>query len=161
MPERIVIMGVAGCGKTSVGEALGHAIGAPFIDGDALHPQSNIDKMAAGSPLKDEDRWPWLDEVGDALANAKTTLIIGCSALRRAYRDRIRDKAGPVIFIHLSGSRELILQRMASREGHFMPVSLLDSQFATLEPPQADERFLTVDIDQPLEEITAGIVARL
>ena len=155
--QRIVIMGVAGCGKSSVGTALSAATGLPYRDGDDLHPPANLARMAAGLPLTDADRWPWLDLVAAELA-ARAPLLIGCSALKRAYRDRIRQGAGgPVLFVHLSGSRAVIEARMAARRGHFMPVTLLDSQFATLAPPGADEAHLTVDIDQSL----AAIVARL
>ena len=157
MTQRIVIMGVAGCGKSSVGAALSHATAIPYRDGDDLHPAANVAKMAAGSPLTDTDRWPWLDLVAAELARS-APLMIGCSALKRAYRDRIRAGAGgPVLFIHLSGSRAVIEARMAARKNHFMPASLLDSQFAALEPPGTDEPHLTIDIDQPL----AAIVARL
>jgi gluconokinase len=158
---RAVLMGVAGCGKSSVGEALALLLGVPYRDGDDLHPLANVEKMRAGIALGDADRWPWLELVGAALA-ADAPLIIGCSALRRRYRDRIRQAAaGPVVFIHLSGSRAVIEARMAARKGHFMPVSLLDSQFAALEPPEPDEDALSVDIDQPLAAIVAAIAADL
>ena len=157
MTQRIVIMGVAGCGKSSVGAALSLATAIPYRDGDDLHPAANVAKMAAGSPLTDANRWPWLDLVAAELAR-NAPLMIGCSALKRAYRDRIRAGAGgPVLFIHLTGSRAVIEARMAARKNHFMPASLLDSQFAALEPPGPDEPHLTVDIDQAL----AAIVARL
>jgi gluconokinase len=152
MTLRIVIMGVSGCGKSSVGEGLSAALGIPYRDGDDLHPAENVAKMRAGTPLTDEDRWPWLDRVAQVLAD-EAPMIVGCSALRRAYRDRLRAGAnGQVRFIHLSGSRELIAGRMAARTGHYMPTSLLDSQFAALEPPGPDEA-LTIDIDQPLDAI--------
>ncbi len=159
MTQKIVIMGVAGCGKTSVGEALAEAAGIGFIDGDALHPRSNVAKMSAGTPLTDDDRWPWLEAVGRSLAGANEGMAIGCSALKRVYRQRIREFAGgPVTFVHLAGSRAVIEQRMRLRINHFMPVALLDSQFATLEPPGADEDAITVDIDQTLEAIVAEIM---
>ena len=159
--QRIVIMGVAGCGKSSVGAALSAATGLPYRDGDDLHPPANVDRMAAGQPLTDADRWPWLDLVAAELAT-RAPLMIGCSALKRAYRDRIRQEAGgPVLFVHLSGSRSVIAARMAARTDHFMPVALLDSQFAALEPPGADEAHLTVDIDQPLATIVARLCADL
>lgn len=161
MKKKIVIMGVAGCGKTTVGEKLAEATGFRFIDGDALHPAANIDKMTRGIPLDDADRWPWLDQVGGALAASEGSLIIGCSALKRAYRDRIRSRAGKdTTFVHLSGSRALIGERMRSREGHFMPESLLDSQFATLEAPGADEDAVTVNIGSPLAETVAMLARR-
>ena len=149
---RIVIMGVSGCGKSSVGEGLAARLGLSYRDGDDLHPPANVDKMRVGIPLTDADRWPWLDRVAQVLA-ADAPVIVGCSALRRAYRDRLRAGAGgPVRFIHLAGSREVIAGRMAARTGHYMPTSLLDSQFAALEPPGPDEA-LALDIDQPLEAI--------
>lgn len=157
---RVVIMGVAGCGKSSVGEGLAARLGIPYRDGDDLHTPEAVEKMRAGTPLTDEDRWPWLDRVAEVLAK-EAPVIVGCSALRRAYRDRIRAGAGgPVRFVHLAGSREVILARMAARKGHYMPTSLLDSQFATLEAPGPDEA-LTVDIDQPLAAIVDAVAADL
>ena len=156
MTLRLVLMGVAGCGKSSVGAALSAALDVPYVDGDDLHPAANVEKMRRGEPLTDADRWPWLDRVADCL-HAKAPVIIGCSALKRAYRDRIRDGAqGKVGFVHLSGTRAVIEARMAARQGHYMPLSLLDSQFAALEPPAPDEA-TTVDIDQPLPRIVAQI----
>jgi gluconokinase len=160
MTQRVVIMGVAGCGKSSVGEALAQRLAIPYHEGDALHSPADVQKMRAGIPLTDDDRWPWLDRVAQTLAT-EAPLIIGCSALKRAYRDRIRSGAGgPVTFVHLSGSRDLIASRMAARTGHYMPTSLLDSQFAALEPPGPDEA-LTVDIDQPLPAIVDAILSQL
>ncbi|MFN4202324.1 MAG: gluconokinase [Tabrizicola sp.] len=159
MTDRIILMGVAGCGKSSVGESLAARLGIPYRDGDALHTPEAVEKMRAGIPLTDEDRWPWLDRVAGVLA-AQAPVIVGCSALKRAYRDRIRAGAGgPVRFVHLAGSRDVIAARMAKRTGHYMPTSLLDSQFATLEPPGPDEA-LTVDIDQPLAAIVDQIAAQ-
>jgi gluconokinase len=161
-PLRLVLMGVAGSGKSSVGEALASQIGAIYFDGDDLHPQANIDKMSRGEPLNDDDRWPWLTLVGEALEKAEGTLIIGCSALKRVYRDHIREKAnGTVIFVHLAGSREVISARMGARTGHFMPTTLLDSQFATLQPPADDEQAVTVDIDQSLDGVVQSIITAL
>ena len=158
MTLRLVIMGVAGCGKSAVGAGVAAALGVPYRDGDDLHPAANVDKMRAGLPLTDDDRWPWLDRVAGVLRDG-APVIVGCSALRRTYRDRIRNGAGgPVRFVHLAGSRAVIAERMALRTGHFMPLSLLDSQFAALEPPTADEA-LTVDIDQPLAVLVAAIAA--
>lgn len=162
VPMRMVLMGVAGSGKSTVGEALVARAGARYFDGDDLHPPANIEKMSRGEPLTDEDRWPWLTRVGEALAKAETPLVIGCSALKRRYRDHIRQTAGgQVVFVHLSGTREVIAGRMGARTGHFMPTSLLDSQFAALEPPQADEQAVTVDIDQPLEGVVDDILREL
>lgn len=150
-------MGVAGCGKSSVGEALSLRLGVPYRDGDDLHPPENVAKMRAGIPLTDEDRWPWLDRVAQVLAR-EAPVIVGCSALKRRYRDRIR-QAGPVTFVYLQGSRNLIAGRMAERKGHYMPLSLLDSQFAALEPPGPDEA-ITVSIDQPLEAIVRDVLQK-
>jgi len=155
-------MGVAGCGKSAVGAALAARLGATYLDGDDLHPQANIDKMSRGEALTDEDRWPWLTLVGQKLAAPDGILILGCSALKRRYRDHIRKEAGaPVLFVHLAGSRKLIATRMAARAGHFMPASLIDSQFAALEPPGPDENAVTVDIDRPLERIVGDIATHL
>jgi gluconokinase len=160
MTDRIVIMGVSGCGKSSVGAELAAQLGCRYMDGDDLHPAANVEKMRAAVPLTDEDRWPWLDRVAQVL-RVEAPVIVGCSALRRAYRDRIRNGVGgPVRFVHLAGSRDIIAARMAKRTGHYMPTALLDSQFATLEPPGPDEA-VTVDIDRPLPAILAAIVDHL
>ena len=160
--RRIVLMGVAGCGKSAVGAALAARIGATYLDGDDLHPQENIDKMSRGEALTDEDRWPWLTLVGRKLAAPDGILVLGCSALKRRYRDHIRKEAGaPVLFVHLAGSRDLIADRMKSRTGHFMPASLIDSQFAALEPPAPDEIAMTVDIDRPVEQSVDDIARHL
>ncbi len=157
----MVVMGVTGSGKTTVGEALAHAISATYVDGDKLHPQANIAKMSAGIPLDDADRWPWLAKVGETLSQQPAPVIVGCSALKRAYRDFIAERAGaPVLFIYLDGSRGLISKRMHERTGHFMPTSLLDSQFATLEMPGEDENAIAVAIDAPLDQIVADIAAK-
>jgi gluconokinase len=158
VPRRVVLMGVAGSGKSAVGAALAERLGATYVDGDDLHPPQNIAKMSRGEPLTDDDRWPWLTLIGQRLAEPEGILIVGCSALKRRYRDLIRREAqGPVTFVHLSGTKELIAARMATRSGHFMPASLLDSQFAALEPPADDETAITVDIDRPLAEIVDSI----
>lgn len=153
-------MGVSGCGKSSVGEALSARLGIPYFDGDDLHTPQAVEKMRQGIPLTDDDRWPWLDRVAGVLRD-KAPVIVGCSALKRVYRDRIRAGAGgPVTFVHLSGSRDLIASRMGERTGHYMPTSLLDSQFAALEAPGPDEA-VTVDIAPDLPEIIEEILARL
>lgn len=154
-----VVMGVAGCGKSTIGAAVAAATGAVYLDGDDLHPAANIAKMSSGEPLTDADRAPWLQAVGEALRDARSPVLIGCSALKRSYRDIIRHAAHrPVTFLHLAGSRALIERRMGERTGHFMPVSLLDSQFAALEPLEPDETGLAVDIDQPFVGVVAALV---
>ena len=161
----LVIMGVSGCGKSTVAKLLVDRLGWPFQEGDELHPPSNVAKMHAGTPLTDDDRWPWLDTVADWIHGriaAGGPGIITCSALRRAYRDRLRrDDRDHVVFVHLAGSREVILGRLDSRRGHFMPPSLLDSQFATLEPPDPDEKAVTVDVARPADEQVAVIIDQL
>ena len=158
----IVIMGVAGSGKSSVGAELAKRLGMPFRDADEFHPQANINKMSAGIPLTDGDRWPWLDAIGEALGGADGRLIVACSALRRIYRDRLMQTAGrAVIFVWLDGSPETIAARMNARRHHFMPPSLLDSQFATLEPPTPDELALRVSIELPLDEVVDAALAAL
>ncbi|NBE06742.1 gluconokinase [Paragemmobacter ruber] len=160
MTLRVVIMGVSGCGKSSVGEGLAARLGIPYRDGDDLHPAANVAKMRAGIPLTDADRWPWLDAVAAVLAQ-EAPVIVGCSALRRVYRDRIRAGAGGAVrFIHLSGSRDVIAARMAARKGHYMPVALLDSQFATLEPPGPEEA-VTIDIEQSLPRLIDSLLPAL
>jgi gluconokinase len=161
----IVVMGVSGCGKTSVGEGLAARLGLPFIEGDVLHPNANVEKMAAGIPLQDEDRWPWLDRIGAALAEGAGKgegLIVSCSALRQTYRDRLRAAAGGrLAFVFLYGSRELLEARMKARKGHFMPPSLLESQLATLEDPRGEEGVVAVDIATTLEEIVTAAASAL
>lgn len=151
-------MGVTGCGKSTIGALLAKQLGARFLDGDDLHPAANIAKMSSGQPLNDADRAPWLDRIGQQIAAADGAVIMACSALKRSYRDRIRQQAGcPVTFLLLQGSRAVIESRMALRAGHFMPTSLLDSQFATLEPFGAEEAFVTVDIDQSVAAVVAAL----
>lgn len=157
---KIVVMGVTSTGKSVVGARLAEALHGRFIDGDDLHSPASVAKMARGEPLEDMDRWPWLDRVGETMARADGTVVVACSALKRAYRDRIR-KASPAIFVHLTGPRDVIAERMRHREGHFMPVSLLDSQLATLEPPFADEASVTVDLTRPPARIVAEVLDRL
>lgn len=154
-------MGVAGCGKSTVGAALAKALDTTYLDGDDLHPQSNIDKMAAGTPLEDADRWPWLDDVGAALTSHDGPILIGCSALKNIYRDRIRAAAGEVFFLHLHGPRDVIETRMSARAGHFMPTALLDSQFAALEMLGPEELGQVVSIDQDIDGIVRDTLAAL
>jgi carbohydrate kinase (thermoresistant glucokinase family) len=145
----IVVMGVCGSGKTTVGRELARAMGADFIEGDDLHPASNRAKMSSGQPLTDADRWPWLDAIAAEarqLAGRDRDVVVSCSALRRTYRDRLRTAGPAVRFIHLTGTPELLADRMAQRTGHFMPPGLLASQLATLEVPAVDEGAAVLDI---------------
>lgn len=154
-------MGVASCGKTAVGEMLAEKLSAHFIEGDRLHPATNVAKMSAGNPLTDEDRWPWLKAIGESLAG-REACIASCSALKRVYRETIAKAAQrPVYFIYLFGSRELLEQRIGARKGHFMPASLLDSQLATLQEPAADELALKLDISLPINELAVRAKAWL
>lgn len=144
----LVIMGVSGCGKSTVAGLLAGRLGWDLAEGDDMHPAASIAKMAAGQPLTDDDRWPWLARVADWIrehTSARRPGVVTCSALKRRYRDVLRDD--PVIFVYLAGSRELIARRLATRHGHFMPSALLDSQFAALEPPGPDEHAITVGIN--------------
>ncbi|MGP3534353.1 gluconokinase [Microbacterium sp. RD1] len=154
-PPLLVVMGVSAAGKSSVAAALAEQLGVPWVDADALHPAANIAKMASGHPLDDSDRGPWLDEVGRVLAAGVGTggIVVACSALRRAYRDRIRVAAPEASFVHLTGSAALLAARAAARVGHFMPATLLASQLAILEPLAADERGITLDVAPPAAEL--------
>ncbi|KHL04238.1 gluconokinase [Sinomonas humi] len=155
----IVVMGVSGCGKSTVGTLLAREVGGVFLDGDELHPQANVTKMAAGIPLDDADREPWLREVGRRLKDSEAPLVIACSALKRSYRDLVRASAPQALFVHLHGTRELLTTRMAARPGHFMPLSLLDSQLSTLEPLGSDESGIQLDIAQTPESIVERAAA--
>lgn len=156
-----MLMGVAGSGKTTVGEALALRLGIPYRDGDLLHPPANIAKMTRGEALNDDDRWPWLAAVGQTLRR-EAPVLVGCSALKRSYRDKIRDEAGAdVTFVHLAGTMAVIEARMATRKNHFMPASLVPSQFAALEPLAQDEKSVTVNIDQSLHSLVEDIAAWL
>lgn len=161
-PHVVVVMGVAGTGKTTIGPLLAARLGVPYAEGDDFHPAANIAKMAAGIPLEDADRWPWLDAIG-AWAHGRAGLggVVSCSALKRSYRDRLRAAAPGVEFVHLAGDRSLIEDRMSHRQGHFMPTALLDSQFATLEPLQADEAGVVVEVSGSPESITERAVTAL
>lgn len=159
----IVVMGVTGCGKSTIAQMLAEHLQAHFIDADALHPASNIEKMSQGIPLSDADRIPWLETVCFEAKNhaaKKGAAVVACSALRRSYRD-ILNQAGEVRYVYLAGTFELIQTRVNSREGHFMPPSLLESQFATLEDPSDEPGVVTVDIDQTPEHIVASAVRQL
>ncbi|MFD6315162.1 gluconokinase [Streptomyces nigra] len=154
-PHVVVVMGVAGTGKTTIGPLLAARLGVPYAEGDDFHSEANISKMSAGTPLDDADRWPWLDAIG-AWAHRRAGLggVVSCSALKRSYRDRLRAAAPDVVFVHLAGDRAVIEDRMSHRQGHFMPTALLDSQFATLQPLQEDEAGVAVDVAGTPEEIT-------
>ena len=161
-PHVVVVMGVAGTGKTTIGPLLAARLGVPYAEGDDFHPPANIAKMTAGTPLTDEDRWPWLDAIGGwAHGRAGLGGVVSSSALKRSYRDRLRAAAPGVVFVHLTGSRELIEDRMSHRQGHFMPTALLDSQFATLQPLEPDEAGVAVDVAGSPEEIAERAVRAL
>ena len=161
-PYRLcVVMGVAGAGKTVVGGHLAEQTGGRFIDADDLHPETNVEKMRTGQPLTDADRWPWLTTVGQTLSDQPGLTIAACSALKKSYRAAITKAAGePVLFVHLDGPKSLIAARMQERTGHFMPTSLLDSQFATLQQPTADETAMGVAIDRSVAQIVTEILSR-
>ena len=154
-------MGVSGCGKSSIGQRLADALKVPFIEGDSFHSIQNVAKMAAGTPLTDEDRADWLQALKDQIRAAhqnNTGLVLSCSALKRRYRDLLRAGDPGLRFAHLAGSRELIATRMQARTGHYMPLSLLDSQLAALEPLEADEAGLTLDIRRPPHDLVDTIL---
>lgn len=158
--RRIVVMGPSGSGKTAVGAALAVDLGVQFIDADDLHPQANIDKMAGGHPLTDDDRWPWLDLVGQALEAGPGGAVVACSALARRYRDRIRGASPSAVFVELAVERDELDQRMRTRE-HFMPPGLLDSQIATLEHLQDDEPGAIVANEGGILQVAARAEAAL
>jgi gluconokinase len=163
-PRVVVMMGVAGCGKTAVGEALAKAFGWRFIEGDRLHPPENIERMSAGLPLTDQHRWSWLDSIGGQIADAGRAgvgAIAACSALKRVYRDRLRCHSGRILFIHLDVDKATATTRVASRKGHFMPASLIDSQFADLEPPGAGEASVTLDASRAVADLVVQAAAIL
>lgn len=158
----LVVMGVSGSGKTTVAQELASRLGWPFAEGDELHPASNIAKMSAGQPLTDADREPWLRKVRDWISAedaAGRSTVVTCSALKRSYRDLLRDAGARVRFVHLHGTRQLIAARLAHRSGHFMPPALLDSQFAALEPLGDDEDGITVDVSDTPEDIATEVIA--
>jgi gluconokinase len=151
-------MGVSGSGKSTVGAALALRLGVSFADADAFHPQANIAKMAAGRPLTDDDRYPWLDAVGEWLAHHGDGGVMSCSALKRKYRDQLRAHCLQIEFLHLTGSPQLIGRRQTSRLGHFMPSSLLKSQFDTLEPLGPDENGVAIDVGESVDAIVETFV---
>jgi len=158
MKPLLVVMGVSGSGKSTVGAAIAQRLRVPFADADDFHPPANIAKMSAGHALDDHDRYPWLEAIGEWLASHPDGAVISCSALKRKYRDQLRHHAHAVTFLHLAGSREVIARRQASRPGHFMPTSLLTSQFHTLEPLGPDEDGTTIDVDQGVDAIVQEYV---
>jgi len=159
MPHHpLVVMGVSGSGKSTVGAALAQRLGMPFADADDMHPAANIAKLTAGLALDDDDRLPWLETVGQWLADHADGGVMSCSALRRAYRDQLRRHARHLEFLYLEGTRDVIERRLASRPGHFMPASLLTSQYATLEPLEPDEDGIVIDVDQGVDAIVQAYV---
>jgi gluconokinase len=154
-------MGVSGSGKSTVGAALARRLGVPFADADAFHPQANIAKMAAGAPLSDDDRYPWLEAVGQWLADHANGGVMSCSALKRGYRDRLRSHCPRIEVLHLTGSPELIGRRQAGRPGHFMPSALVKSQFDILEPLAPDEHGIALDVGSSVDSIVERFVAYL
>lgn len=179
-PLRIIVMGVSGSGKSTLAEGLSVALGLPMKDGDELHLPESVAKMSAGIALEDADRWPWLDRIASYLASTDANeyrpqgyatkrgpqvnagAIVSCSALKRIYRDRLRQKAGPVLFLFLDGSSELIRQRMQERKGHYMQAGLLDSQLLTLEKPGSDEvDVITLPIDQTVSSLLENALLKL
>ena len=164
LPRRVVVMGVSGCGKSTVGAAAAAHMGWRFVEGDSLHPPENVAKMAAGQALDDEDRAGWLGTLAAELAQARSAgqgLVVSCSALKRAYRDRLRGGDPDTLFVYLAGEQSLIASRMAARQHEYMPASLLQSQFATLQPPDPDEQALCLSILDVPAQITLSIAQHL
>jgi len=163
-PCALIVMGVSGSGKTTIGERLAARLGWSYEDADQFHPASNVAKMSAGHPLSDEDRWPWLQAIAaeiDRVRKAGGRVVIGCSALKRAYRDILVHGRNDTRLVYLDGTQAVIADRLGRRKGHFMPPGLLASQLDTLEPPAPDEHPLTVSIDAPVETIVDNIVRQL
>ena len=164
IPCALIVMGVSGAGKSTIGEKLAERLGWKFEDGDRFHPPSNVAKMSAGQPLTDEDRWPWLRAIADEIARvckAAGHVVIASSALKRVYRDILVHGRSDVRIIYLKGTQDLIASRLALRKGHFMPPGLLESQFKTLEPPEASENPVTVSIDGSVETVVNDIIRQL
>ena len=163
-PCALIVMGVAGSGKSTIGDKLAARLGWAYEDGDRFHPASNVAKMSTGQPLTDEDRWPWLKAIADEidrLCAAGQRAVVACSALRRAYRDVLVHGRDDIRLVYLEGTQRLIADRLGARKGHFMPPGLLASQFKTLEPPTKDEHPVTVSIDAPIDAIVDDIVRQL
>jgi gluconokinase len=164
MPCALIVMGVSGSGKSTIGDELARRLSFCYEDGDKFHPAGNVAKMSAGQPLSDEDRWPWLQAIADEIDRvcaAGRHAVIACSALKRAYRDILVHGRSDVRIIFLDGTQDLIANRLAQRKHHFMPPELLASQFKTLEPPDAGEHPITVSIDAPVASIVDDIVHQL
>lgn len=161
----IVVMGVSGSGKSSVGDKIASILGLPFVEGDRLHPASNVEKISKGIPLNDDDRMPWLDLIGEAIRVSLAQgggAVVSCSALKRVYRERLRRAAGGrLFFIYLRGDQALLAKRIGERKGHFAPASLLVSQLATLESPEGEPDIVTVDIDDTIDAIAGKAVRGL
>jgi len=162
----VVIMGVCGCGKSTIAKKLAYKLQLHFLEGDDFHPASNIEKMSNGIGLTDKDRWPWLDALGEAIRiknnDENSGVILSCSALKRAYRERLSTSSGvPILYIYLHGSRETLLKRMGSRANHYMPSSLLDSQLDTLEIPEEDEIAFTISIEKSISEIVKESILKI
>lgn len=163
-PNALVVMGVSSSGKSTIAKALADRLGWRFADGDDFHPRANVEKQRAGQPLTDEDRWPWLQSIADEIDRVTAEggkLVVACSALKRVYRDLLLHGRHDIRIVYLNGSKELIARRMAARKNHFMPPSLLDSQFRTLEVPGPDERPITVSIDDDIDGIVDAITKQL
>jgi gluconokinase len=153
----IVVMGVSGSGKTTIGQALAQRLGVDYAEADEFHPPENIAKMSSGLPLNDDDRWPWLNAIAEWIGEHPQGGVVTCSALKKKYRD-VLARGGDVFFAHLDGTRELVAARLAERKGHFMPPALLDSQFADLEPLHDDERGAVISIDATPDEIVEATI---
>jgi carbohydrate kinase (thermoresistant glucokinase family) len=163
-PAAIIVMGVSGSGKSTIGALLAEALGWPFADADGFHPAANVAKMAAGQPLTDADRWPWLDAIAAHIGASRTAgqpVVVACSALRCAYRERLRAGHGDLIFLHLAGAPEVIAARQAARQGHFMPPSLMASQFATLEDTRDEPDALSVSVTAAPQAVVDAAMAAL
>jgi len=162
MTHRVLVMGVSGVGKSTIGQGLAAALGVPFADADAFHPPANVAKMSAGTPLTDDDRWPWLDAIGAWLdAQGEAGGVVTCSALKRAYRDRLLAPRRDVRLLYLHGDPALVMARQAARENHFMPASLMASQYATLEAPGAEEAAIALEVDDHPAAIIAAALKHL
>jgi carbohydrate kinase (thermoresistant glucokinase family) len=159
-----VAMGVSGSGKTTIADGVAQRLGWKLLEGDKFHPPVNVEKMSHGIPLTDEDRWPWLHAIAaeiDAMRARGESAVVACSALKRAYRDILIGDRPDVVLVYLCGDKDLIAERMSARKGHFMPTTLLDSQFATLEEPGPDEHPITVSIDAPPDAIVDAVARQL